>query len=129
MDIIFDSNIWIALFNKNDSHHEKVSNLFLEPQSIYVPEYIILETTSVLQLRASKQIANMFAQMIIETKQVEVLYTTEAFFNTVLKLFQKQQKKLAFVDCALLVLSKDYKIYTFDKALNLAIEQKTNEAK
>jgi len=64
MPIIFDSNVWIALFNENDVHHEKARKFFSENSVIYVPEYVILEITTVLQLRASKIKANLFAKMI-----------------------------------------------------------------
>jgi len=37
MATIFDSNVWIALFNENDAHHEKALQLFSENSVIYVP--------------------------------------------------------------------------------------------
>jgi len=123
MNSIFDTNIWVALFNENDAHHKAAQELFLQNEIIYIPEYIILETTTVLQLRASKQKADLFAEMVTNTEQLEILYTTNSFFQSVLKLFQqKNDKKLSFVDCSLLLLSKDYKIHTFDEALKKAID-------
>lgn len=122
MNCIFDTNVWVALFNENDAHHEKAQQLFLQTESVIIPEYIILETTTILQMRASKQIADLFAEMITSTEQLEILYASDSFFHAVLKLFQKQySKKLSFVDCALLELSANYKIYTFDEALEKAI--------
>jgi len=47
MTIIFDSNVWIALFNENDAHHEKAQRLFSDSPVIYIPEYVILEITTV----------------------------------------------------------------------------------
>jgi predicted nucleic acid-binding protein len=122
MNCIFDTNVWVALFNENDAHHEKAQQLFLQTESVTIPEYIILETTTILQMRASKQIADLFAKMITSTEQLEILYASDLFFHAVLKLFQKQHtKKLSFVDCALLELSANYKIHTFDEALEKAI--------
>ena len=122
MNTIFDTNIWVALFNQNDTHHHNAKQLFLQNEFIIVPEYIILETTTILQMRASKQIADQFAQMIVTTEGIEILYASDLFFHSVLTLFQQQNnKKLSFVDCALLQLSENYKIYTFDEALEKAI--------
>lgn len=58
MKIIFDTNVWIALFNENDAHHEKAKQLFLGSETIYIPEYVILETTTVLQLKPFYKNAN-----------------------------------------------------------------------
>lgn len=123
MSIVFDSNIWIALFNEDDSLHEQARQLFLEHERIHVPEYVILETTSVLQLRASKEKADDFARMVRETEDIEIIHISEAFFDEVLDVFCEQQKKLAFVDCALLLLSQNHEVHTFDRGLVSAIEQ------
>lgn len=121
MAIIFDSNVWIALFNENDAHHEKARKLFSENSVIYVPEYVILEITTVLQLRASKIKANLFAKMIATTAELEILYASDDFFLVVLSVFQQQTQKLSFVDCALLVLAKNHIVHTFDESLTQAI--------
>jgi predicted nucleic acid-binding protein len=121
MVIIFDSNVWIALFNENDAHHEKVRQLFSENSVIYVPEYIILEITTVLQLRVSKLKADLFAKMIATTAELEIIYAPDDFFRAVLNVFQKQTQRLSFVDCALLVLAKNYTVHTFDESLAQAI--------
>ena len=121
MAIIFDSNIWIALFNENDGHHEKARQFFFENPVITIPEYVILEITTVLQLRASKLKANLFAEMIVSTAELETLYASDDFFQAVLSIFQYQTQKLSFVDCALLVLAKNHTVFTFDEALAQAI--------
>ncbi len=121
MNSIFDTNVWVALFNEQDAHHDAAQRLFSQDETVFIPEYVILETTTVLQLRASKQKADMFAEMIFTTEQLEVLYASDSFFLSVLTLFQQQSMKLSFVDCALLLLSEHYKVYTFDEALEKAI--------
>jgi predicted nucleic acid-binding protein len=117
MATIFDSNVWISLFNENDAHHEKALQLFSEYSVIYVLEYVILEITTVLQLRASKLKANLFAEMIATTAELEILYASDDFFQVVLSMFQQQTQKLSFVDCSLVVLAKNYTVHTFDEAL------------
>jgi len=117
MAVIFDSNVWIAFLNEKDAHHEKARQLFSEKWVVFVPEYVVLETTSVLQLKASKQIADLFAKMIDMTEDLEILTASDDFFLSVLAVFQQQTQKLSFVDCALFELSKNYTIHTFDEAL------------
>jgi predicted nucleic acid-binding protein len=127
MKIIFDTNVWVALFNEKDGHHDAAQRLFLQNGMVFIPEYVILETTTVLQLRASKQQADIFAETITATEQLEILYASDSFFRSVLTLFQQQSStKLSFVDCALLLLSEHYKIHTFDEALEKAIYSNIN---
>jgi len=121
MTVIFDSNVWIALFNENDSHHRQAHALFFSNTVIHVPEYVILETTTVLQLRASKQKADLFAGMVGNTSGLEILMASDDLFHAALNAFQQQTRKLSFVDCALWVLSKHYAIHTFDQALMQAL--------
>lgn len=130
MNGIFDTNVWVALFNEKDGHHDAAQRLFLQHGTVFIPEYVILETTTVLQLRASKQQADIFSEMITVTEQLEILYASDSFFRSVLTLFQQQSSaKLSFVDCALLLLSEHYKIYTFDEALEKAICSNVHLAK
>ncbi|MBT9096883.1 PIN domain-containing protein [Methylovulum psychrotolerans] len=121
MAIIFDSNVWIAIINENDAHHEKALRLFSGHSAIYIPEYVVLETTTVLQLRASKYKADLFAKLIENTTGLEVLYASDDFFLSVLRAFQQQNQKLSFVDCALFELSKNHAVHTFDEVLAQAI--------
>jgi predicted nucleic acid-binding protein len=117
MPVIFDSNVWIGLFNKNDSCHQQALRLFSEHQSIGIPEYVVLEVVTVLQLRASKLKADLFAKIIKSTESVSVLCASDELFWTTLTIFQQQTKKLSFVDCTLIALSKYYRVYTFDDEL------------
>jgi hypothetical protein len=65
---------------------------------VFIPEHVILETTTVLQLRASKQQADdIFSETITATEQLEILYASDSFFRSVLTLFQQQNRaKLSF---------------------------------
>ena len=97
MNSIFDTNVWVALFNKRDGHHDAAQRLFLQNETVFIPEYVILETTTVLQLRASKQQADIFSETITATEQLEISYASDSFFRSVLTLFQQQNRaKLSF---------------------------------
>lgn len=123
MKIIFDSNVWIAYFRKEDSLSEKAKGIFKNYEGVViVPEYIFLEVATVLQVRTIKEIADSFAEMVLENDQVELLFSNEILFEETRKIFLKQEKKLSFADCSLVYLSSEYEVITFDQALQKVLE-------
>lgn len=124
MNVIFDSNVWIAFLNKEDSQHEKAVQIFQENEDkVVIPEYVVLEVSSVLQIRANQSLANKFLQKISQSTNVEILLSTQELFLATNVLFQSQKKgKLAFTDYALLALSEKINVITFDVNLQKAIK-------
>lgn len=121
--IIFDSNVWIAFLNETDSQHKKAVKVFsdLKSSPIGLPEYIILEVASVLALLASKALAVQFVDVVLENEDIEVMFSSRSLFGGTVESFKKA-KRLSFVDCALLYLSRNNKIITFDNDLKKALE-------
>ena len=117
--IILDSNVWVAFFNKSDSQHQKAKkNLKEITGKVTATEYVILEVCSVLLVRAGKQVANKFLEIVFDNDDIEILLSDGGFFEKVINLFQENNnKKLSFVDVSLLCLSKSHQIITFDKEL------------
>ncbi len=122
---ILDSNVWIALFHNQDSQHAKAEKIFFSlTQKILIPEYVILEVSSVLLLKSNKEIADAFLERVIDSEDVEVALSNELFFLDVVKTFQSYPKHdLSFIDCALLLLSQSHTIITLDEHLARAIKQ------
>lgn len=120
--IILDSSVWVALFNDDDNQHKKAVKIFSDLKSLPVglPEYVILEVASVLALRANKAVSVQFIDYALENESIEVVYSNGLFFDASVELFKKA-KKLSFVDCALLYLSRNNEIITFDNDLKKAI--------
>ena len=115
--IILDSCVWIAFFHKEDSQHEKAKDLIsITANQIIIPEYIALEVATVLQNKKLKQMANTFLSLIFDKNSTFIFLPSQNFLKTK-DVFQKQEKNLAFVDCSLAALSKEYQILTFDTAL------------
>ena len=53
---ILDSNVWIAFLHKGDSQHKKAQRIFArQKEPIVIPEYVIIEVSSVLLQKASKK--------------------------------------------------------------------------
>lgn len=123
--IIFDSNIWIAFFNISDTQHKKAKRVLENINAkIVITEYIILEVSSVLLFKADKDVANKFIEIVLNNKDIEILFSDEVFFRGALECFQNEETgKLSFIDASLLHLSKFYSVFTFDKELEKEIRK------
>lgn len=126
--IIFDSNVWIAFLHKADTNHTRAEDIFQrQGRPIGIPEYVIIEVASVLSKKAGKELADKFLDMVLNSKDVEVLFSEDQFFLQVAEFFKKRKEKhLSFVDFSLLylVLETSYLVITFDKQLLKAIGSK-----
>ena len=123
--IILDSSVWIARLHTDDSQHDKALSIFKGIfNEIYVPEYVLLEVTTLLKQKGCLDLAkNFITEVTILNKSIFIpsyQYFTEtqsAFLNT------EKNNKLSFIDTSLLVLSKEYTIITFDKQLQKEIQK------
>lgn len=119
--IILDSNIWIGYFNQKDSLHKKSVKIVEDLSAVYVPEYVVLETVSILKMKSGSELANICLGIFTDSLNINVIPST-SIFNKTIKLFQTlNDKHLSFVDMSLLALSRDYEVKTFDKKLASAI--------
>jgi predicted nucleic acid-binding protein len=116
--VIFDSSIWVGLIKQTDSQHIKANKLIenFSPPFV-VPEYIALETSSVLQNSKLKTEANLFLESLKNSEMYIFLPSSKGLFQKTQEIFIEQEKKLSFVDCSLVALSEEYDIVTFDEGL------------
>ena len=122
---ILDSNIWVAFFNESDNQHKKAEKVFRKiGDSMIITEYVILEVTSVLTMRASKNIADKFMKLVMDNENIKILLSNENSFKKTVKNFLNYPKNnLSFADISLLSLSEKYDIITFDKNLEKAVKK------
>lgn len=123
--IVFDSNIWIGYFNRDDVHHKAAVDLITHSgeQDIYIPEYVVLESVSILKMRQSEKVAKLCLDVFLHTGNIHIVPSGDLFTKTI-NLFQTlPDKSLSFVDMSLLALSRDYEVKTFDKKLAAAIKK------
>ena len=123
--VIFDSSVWIAYMKEADTQHAKAINIFeaTAERKIIVPEYVALEVSSVLAARVTRVLANNFLEIISDNSDIEILYSDRAFFIKTATLFRTSlTDKLSFADTALLNLSRQYEVITFDTDLDKAIK-------
>ncbi len=118
---IIDSNVWISFFNLNDINNKKAESVLndLKNDRICVTEYIILEVSTILLQKVSKDTADWFINFIEESNNIHIVYSSQETFKKYMDFFRNNSfLKLSFVDQSLLFLSKNFEIITFDKALN-----------
>jgi predicted nucleic acid-binding protein len=121
---IFDSNFWIAYFDKNDSQHKKAAAIFEREPAFLVTEYCILETASILARKSGKTNAELFLDNVFENNAITILYSHQNFFAGTVESFRKSKNKnLSFVDISLLYLSQEHEVITFDKDLEKSIKK------
>lgn len=125
MATIADTSVLVAALSDDDALHERgLDILRTAERPIYVHEYIVIETVTVLAVRlAMKTIADDFIHALFQNRDLRVIPSSPAFFIAVTRYFLLTQKRLSFVDCALAVLAREHTILTFDKVLAKAIQE------
>ena len=123
--IILDSNIWIAFLNIDDFNHKKAERVFKElSEKIILTEYVLLEVTTVVSLKVSKEAANNFIKTVVDNKDIEILPSSKEFLEGVIKFYlSKKNKNLSFVDYSLAYLSQKFKVLTFDRKLKSELKK------
>jgi predicted nucleic acid-binding protein len=79
---IIDSNIWISFFNRDDVNHIQSEQILKEcmGDTFCVTDFIISEVLTVLSQKASKEIANNFAEFVYNSSNVKIIYTSKVLF-------------------------------------------------
>jgi len=123
--VIFDSNIWIGLFVSADALHHKSKQLFddyLECEKI-VPEYVLLETLTVIKLYTNHKEATACLDYFLSSERLTILPATRIFEQTVTLFQSLEENHLSFIDVSLLALAREYEVKTFDKKLASTIRK------
>lgn len=123
--VFVDANVFIALFNKDDSLHVRGVQLWEMLQSegvlLYTSIFVLSETLTVLRLRAGKQAAHTFARVVFdETAVLSVLYPDREDTHLAYNIFrQVVPKDFSFVDATIVAFARkwDLHVITFDKNL------------
>ena len=120
---VLDSSIFVAALHSEDTLHERGKTVLAEIEKpIEVPEYVAVETATVLTRVAGKAAANAFVRSLFDNRDILILLSSPEQFAATADRFLSSNGKLSFVDCTLLALSPTHTIITFDKTLARAIE-------
>lgn len=125
---VLDSSVWVALFHESDSQHRKaVEAMRTVGSSLLVPEYVVLETCTVLTKLAGRSSSEQFLDRVMKNKDAQLYIGDTVFFEDVLAIYRTPLSPiwaaLSFVDISLLVLSRSHRVVTFDEALRKVIAE------
>ena len=121
-EIIVDSSVWISYFDEDDSQHQKAEDLLEKlSQPFLIPEYILLEVVTVLRQKNREVELEQF----LDSATRDYVYLPAGNLGVMVAscYSDKKYSKLSFVDVALVILAKKYKVITFDKALTQVISK------
>ena len=122
--VVLDSSFLIAYYNKKDVHHEKARTQMAGLMagtwgSGLLLEYVFVEVTTVLLLKAGLGLAKEVAGILLETQEIESI-SCSGFFRETLERFQKQSGTLSFTDASIVTAAHRYaqgKVLTFDQGI------------
>ena len=123
---ILDSNVWISYFHEPDSRHKHARTLFKQIDGlVLVPEYIVVETCTVLNRVANKEVVIKFLDRTMNNRDIRVAPTSRQLFYQLIDFYTNHDHhQLSFIDVSLLFLSQYHTVHTFDKKLKRAIEKR-----
>ncbi|MEX1014067.1 MAG: PIN domain-containing protein [Candidatus Paceibacterota bacterium] len=119
-EIVLDSSVWIAILDKKDSQHKKAEKVLNNiTGKVLVTEYILLEVSTVLSQKVSKNSSNDFIKFVISNRDINLKVFSSQEFNSITSFYLTlKNKRISFVDCSLIWLSKVHRVISFDKDLN-----------
>lgn len=121
--IFADSNFFIALFNPQDSLHQKafkvVQRLQKENPQLYISNFIFLEIVTVLTQRASRKVAVSFGSHLLEDGKLKIIHVDQRLNKMSWEIFKEiGRKNVSFVDSSILAVMRTEginKLLTFDE--------------
>ena len=120
--VFVDTNIFVALKDKNDSTHKEAKKiaLYLKKKNIklYTSSDVIGETLTVLSRKLGKKVARSFFDNYLKSGVSEI-FIDDIIHDEARKLFFKiTSKNISFIDCSSAIAMEQSKIdvvFTFDK--------------
>jgi len=115
---VIDSNVFVALYSKADSHHKEAYKVFreLESKALIVHPYVIQETATVLAYKLGQKAAVKFLNDIEDAANIVVPLID---IRKEMASFISIKKKISFTDAVLVGLAKTMsaKLITFDSQM------------
>lgn len=120
---LIDSSVWVALFLEFDTQHRKAAQTIEKcTGAVYLPYCVILEVTTVLTYKHSKQLADNFIAYARDNRDITII-NDDALEEMVF--YAMTPHELSFVDISLIFLSGklDAALVTFDARLGRAAKK------
>ncbi len=126
MNVIYDSNVWVALMNTDDSCHKKACTQFQKDNEstaeFFIPECVLMEVITVLRRIGTAKHASSFIQLVAQDNQLHLQkHNTKTLREVYALVARGAHPKLSVTDLYLFLLSRRHTIVTYDTALKRAI--------
>ncbi len=122
INVFIDTSYIIALYNSQDSQHQKALRLKKEigqNLKLTISNYIFLETVTILSQQIGKKDANDIGKLMFSSNKFNFLHISPRIDLKSWHVFQQiKNKNISYVDCSNVILMKEEqipKIITFDK--------------
>jgi predicted nucleic acid-binding protein len=120
--IFVDSNYFIGLFNPQDPLSNNANRISRELEQkhapIFISNFIFLEITTIISMRAGREIARETGKYLLSAPQIHTTHIDEALQQRTWDIFQEiAQKNISFVDCSIIAAMQELdiaKLLTFD---------------
>jgi len=110
--IVLDSSVLIAWHNDRDAHHKAATSTMGKVAAgkwgeALLPEYVFLETVTVVAARRGLSAAGEVARVILGARDVEFV-PCSPYFGRALDVFRTQRgTELSFADSAIVAIARD----------------------
>ncbi len=126
--VLIDSSIWIAYFDKDDSHTEHAKKILDELKSdasiLLLTDYVIQEVTTVLLYKNKPTLAEHFIEYLDDEPLIEIVSIDALLLRKTMQFAKTKnwRPKLSLTDWSLLFLADtlNLRLSTFDRQLNNA---------
>ena len=123
--IIVDSSALISLFSADDSNHKfaaKISKtIFKNHKIVCIPGEVFAETVNTIGKKFSHKQALKFGREILDSKEYQIVDTTEELRTDALTVFKSQAESVSFTDCIVMATADHFstkEIFGFDKTFS-----------
>ena len=122
MRLFGDSSAWLAFFDRRQPEHatvqRAVSVFSRQSQAIYVTDYVIDETLTLLMARVNHATAVSCGDWLLRSPLVKVVRIDVDTWDQAWEIFRRyDDKKFSFTDCTSFVVMQEHKLidaFTFD---------------
>lgn len=113
--VYIDTSAFYAIMDRSDGHHDQARHIWLNlvenENSLHTSNYVVVETTALLQNRLGFEAANLWYQNVMGI--VDILWVDCAVHQTAYELWLGLgRRKLSLVDCVSFVIMRSYDIET-----------------
>lgn len=105
--LFIDANYFCALYNKEDSLHDKAASLSYSLRDYYlvVSNFVLVETYTILSQRVSKDLVKNFRKHIFVKGNYEIVWIDQILEEKVWEIFKSiKDKNFSYVDASILAI-------------------------